>query len=391
MSFFLINYKIQTKRKMISLFKYIEKYGNFNFYEKKFTEVDNVILSALAYIDFNGIVSNNVKEKKTLKDVAASFFTKYTKEDISNNILSIKEAIKVLEKIKDYKRYQDLLLYNYIYEKNEEKQFCAICIKVTKDLVYVSYEGTDELISGWKEDFELSYKFPVPSHIDAVNYLNSSIKWNDKRIIIGGHSKGGNLALIAAMYCNFFIRRKIINVYSNDGPGILEEELKSKNLKRISKKYIHIIPSYSIVGLILNHPNNDKVIKSSKKGILAHDLLTWEVEDDKFIEDRLSNSSIRFKEITDKWLKEYSKKEKEELTKELFSIFERENITTLLDIKKQKMIGIINLIKQSKNMDDKSKNMFKDLLMIVIDEYSDNPKKIIKETVEEGKKILKIK
>ena len=85
------------------------------------------------------------------------------------------------------------------------------------------------------------------------------------------------------------------------------------------------------------------------------------------------------------------KKEKEELTKELFSIFERENITTLLDIKKQKMIGIINLIKESKNMDDKSKNMFKDLLMIVIDEYSDNTKKIIKETLEEGKKILKIK
>mgnify|MGYP000040084958 FL=1 len=51
---------------MISLFKYIEKYGNFNFYEKKFTEVDNVILSALAYIDFNGIVSYNVKEKKTI-------------------------------------------------------------------------------------------------------------------------------------------------------------------------------------------------------------------------------------------------------------------------------------------------------------------------------------
>ena len=120
-------------------------------------------------------------------------------------------------------------------------------------------------------------------------------------------------------------------------------------------------------------------------------LLTWEVEDDKFIEDSLSNSSIRFKEIIDKWLKEYSNKEKEELTKELFSIFERENITTLLDIKKQKMIGIINLIKESKNMDDKSKNMFKDLLMIVIDEYSDNTKKIIKETVEEGKKILKIK
>ena len=77
MSFFLINYKIQTKRKMISLFKYIEKYGNFNFYEKEFTEVDNVILSALAYIDFNGIVSNNVKEKKTLRCCYIIFYQIY--------------------------------------------------------------------------------------------------------------------------------------------------------------------------------------------------------------------------------------------------------------------------------------------------------------------------
>ena len=140
----------------------------------------------------------------------------------------------------------------------------------------------------------------------------------------------------------------------------------------ITIDYDEEIESYKMV---MRTEVNDKVIKSSKKGILAHDLLTWEVEDDKFIEDSLSNSSIRFKEITDKWLKEYSNKEKEELTKELFSIFERENITTLLDIKKQKMIGIINLIKESKNMDDKSKNMFKDLLMIVIDEYSENTKK----------------
>ena len=116
MSFFLINYKIQTKRKMISLFKYIEKYGNFNFYEKEFTEVDNVILSALAYIDFNGIVSNNVKEKKTLKDVATSFFTKYTKEDISNNILSIKEAI--LRTIRDIKIFFYIIISMKRMKKN---------------------------------------------------------------------------------------------------------------------------------------------------------------------------------------------------------------------------------------------------------------------------------
>lgn len=374
---------------MISLFNYIEKYGDFSFTEKEFNEVDNAIFSALTYINFSDIVPSKKNCYKSLKDAALEFFAKYSKKELANNILAIKEAIKLFDKIKDFKRYQDVLLYNYVSKKDDAKQFSAMCIKVSKNLIYVSYEGTDELISGWKEDFELAYKFPVPAHIEAINYLNKSIKLSTKNVIVGGHSKGGNLALVASMYTKFWIRNKIVKIYSNDGPGLLQEELKSKKLQKVIHKYVHIIPNYSIVGQILHHPENNRIIQSNKKGILAHDFLTWQVENDHFVLSKLSNSSIKFKNITDKWLQEYTKEAKQNFIKELFDIFKRENVASLLDIKSQKISGIIGLIKESKKLDSQSKKMFKDFLTLIIEDYSSSTKQTIKNTITESKNMFK--
>ena len=39
---------------------------------------------------------------------------------------------------------------------------------------------------------------------------------------IGGHSKGGNLAMYAAMQCSDILQEKLLSVYDNDGPGFPE-------------------------------------------------------------------------------------------------------------------------------------------------------------------------
>ncbi|MBR4619259.1 MAG: DUF2974 domain-containing protein [Bacilli bacterium] len=353
---------------MISLFKYVSKYGDLSFNEEEFNEVDNVILSLLSYIDFKGIVSNTSK-KISLKEASEIYFSKYTKKELDQNIFSIKSAIKLFDYIKDFKRYQELKLYNYSYEKSINKQFSAMCIKITDDLVYVSYEGTDELISGWKEDFDLSYMFPIPSQVDAVNYLNKSIKLRDKKVIVGGHSKGGNLALVSAMYCNFWIRRKIIKIYSNDGPGLLEEELNSYSFKKIKSRYVHIIPDKSIVGIMLENCN-DLVIKASKGGILAHDALNWEVLDNSFIYTELNESSKKLNKIMKDWLDEYSFEQRMVCVEELFSIFSNNNINSLIDIKKSGVFGIIKLIRESKNLGNTASEMFKQLISLIYDDYS---------------------
>ena len=61
-------------------------------------------------------------------------------------------------------------------------------------------------------------------------------------------------------------------------------------LNDIQKKYIHIIPDYSLVGLLLNH-SNDKVVSSSNKGILAHDIIYWMVDKNHFQKSELSSMS----------------------------------------------------------------------------------------------------
>ena len=145
----------------MNLFSFIDKYGGFTFEEEDFTEVDNVILSMLSYLNLDGIVSNNKIKSRKLRDVGEEFFLNYDKKE--KRLISIKNAIKILKNIKDTKRYGDLLLYNYVYKSNGESQFGALSIDINKNLVFVSFEGTDQLISGWREDFMLTYmKLRIP-------------------------------------------------------------------------------------------------------------------------------------------------------------------------------------------------------------------------------------
>lgn len=353
---------------MGSIVDYVKKYGNFSFEEEEFNDIDNVIFSLISYVNFTGIISPNGKPI-TLKEAADRYFSTYSKKDIKSNIFSIKSAIGLFELIKDYDRYKNVELYNYIYSGNVNKQFSALSIRINKGFIYVSFEGTDELISGWKEDFELSYMFPIPAHEEAINYLNNTIKLSDKKVIIGGHSKGGNLALVASMYCSFWIRNKIIKIYSNDGPGLLEEELQSRKLKKVKSKYIHLIPDYSIVGVLLGNFNNE-VISSSKKGILAHDALNWKVEGTHFVSSTLDDSSQDLSDILDKWLSEYNFEQRMIFVQELFELFERNEIYTLLDIKKKGFRFVIDIIKNSKEFDSITKEMLKQLITLVYNDYT---------------------
>ena len=73
-------------------------------------------------------------------------------------------------------------MYNYKYIWDTDTQFGAVCFKVKKKFIYVAFEGTDNLLSGWKEDFQMAYEFPVPSQKLAVKYLNENIKNTVKAI-----------------------------------------------------------------------------------------------------------------------------------------------------------------------------------------------------------------
>ena len=119
--------------------------------------------------------------------------------------------------------------------------------------LFVSYSGTDDTILGWKEDLNMAYQMPVPSQEEAVEYLEKTVPHDGRMIRIGGHSKGGNLAIYAAVMCYDRLKRRIIGIYNNDGPGFLESMLERKSYLEVKDRIKTIVPETSIVGMLLEH------------------------------------------------------------------------------------------------------------------------------------------
>ena len=347
--------------------KYLEEYGNNSFVEVPFNRLDKMVLSLISYINFSEIITN--KDKYKINDLKKLFFDKYPDKKLKNYITGTKSAIKFFRNIDNYSRFSNLYIYNYKYKCTNEEQFSAFFCDIDKINTLIVFEGTDDLVSGWLEDCELSYMFPIPAQRDAIKYVNKNINLFSKRkYSLCGHSKGGNLALISGMYSNILIKNKIISITSFDGPGFINESfLDYRKYNNIKPIYDHIIPEYSIIGLLLYHDDDYKVIKCSKKGLEGHDLINWNVGNCDFIYTELSDTSIKFSKSMKTWLESVTLEERKLFVESLFSIFEVSNITDLSQIKEDILPNMFHLIMGIKNIDSKSKKMLKEIIKLIID------------------------
>lgn len=361
---------------MKNIFSYIKKYGDVTFSEMEFNDVDNLVFSSISYVDYD-IKEISKKGDLLLEDIALHYFDNHSKAEMSNNILAVRQSIKILKAIMSTKRYKNLRICNYKYVADSDTQFCAMCIKLPNNTVYVSFEGTDQLISGWKENFEMSYTFPVKAQKMAINYLNRYMNSSYKSIILGGHSKGGNLAIVSAMYTHFWIRARIIKIYNNDGPGLRKKQIESRNYKKIENRLVHIIPNYSFVGLLLRHSENYRVIYSYESGFLAHDLCSWKVEDKDFVDTKLSFMSKELDRAFTNWLDSYNDHQRKFFVDSLFDVCVRAGIDDLLDIKNDKFDNILKIIKETKNIDKETKEMIGNFFKFLIKYFSFDLKKMI--------------
>ena len=352
---------------MKNVISYVEKYGDMTFEEKSIGEIDYAILSILSYINYDSILYSN-ETKVKLKDALTSFFEKYTKKELSTHGLGLKDAYKIAETILDTNRYRDLKLYNYVYETNDNLQFSAMFIDINSRTVFISIEGTDDEVAAWKEDFEMAYSHFIPAQRKCIHYLNQKITLlKEKKYIIGGHSKGGNLALMGAMYLNPLKQNKIKDIYSFDGPGLNDRDFRSFRYMSLKKKYHLYLSNYSLVGLLLNRPDDAKIVSSYHKGLLAHSLYNWRVTDDKFYcVNNLSSFSRAFDKAFRKWLDKYDLKTKRLLVEDVFDIFNRCNITTLYKIHAKDLKEIKTILRETSNLSDDTKAILMDLIKTLV-------------------------
>lgn len=344
---------------MATIKEYLKYYKSLTFNECKLNINDVLLFTELSYIDWHNIVPED-NNKITLKEA----FNIYQKT--KNVYLStfMKGNIANLKDIYTSTRYKDIYLSNYKEYVDNEKQFGAVKIHFDNK-VFISYKGTNGTIIGWKEDFTLGYHFPIISQKYAINYLNEVITSEDKEIYIGGHSKGGNLAMTSSMYCNNDIFKRIKTIYNLDGPGFREKDL-NNNFKKILPKLQIYIPEDSIIGMLLYSTNNKKIVKSNTSGIMTHDINTWLCFGQFLEKGKQSKLSIKIGNRIKEWNKNYTDKELEVMITSIFNVFEKNNIKSFRELKKLKWNQIIGMINEVNDIDDETKKLYSETIKDLI-------------------------
>ena len=124
---------------------------------------------------------------------------------------------------------------------------------VCDDFIYIAYRGTDDTLVGWKEDFDFSYKQETPGQREALRYCQRIAQKYPQKIYIGGHSKGGNFAYYVAMHASKAIQERLVQVYSNDGPGFIRRVWQEVD-PSILNKMVKISPCNCTIGALLENP-----------------------------------------------------------------------------------------------------------------------------------------
>lgn len=264
---------------MSNILDYIKWRGDLTIQNDPFNEIDSLILSRFSYLPFDGIIEEN--EVVTIRELNERF----QKQDKNNINILWDDDINLFPLMGNSKRFGEMKATKYSNKLNveEELQFSAITILVPDDTIFISYRGTDNTIVGWKEDFNMGFKSHVGAQIDSVKYLEEiADKYPKNNIRIGGHSKGGNLAVYSAVFATEKTKNRIIKIYNNDGPGFDDEISESNNYKQMITKVNTYIPQESIFGMLLNHKEKYIVVRSTQKGVMQHDVYSWQLLGKKF-------------------------------------------------------------------------------------------------------------
>ena len=265
-----------------------------------------------------------------------------------------------MEAVSKSKRFANLKISNFvnILDKKIEKQFSAITIFLPDNTIYISFRGTDSTVIGWKEDFNMGFISHIPSQLSSKEYLETIANLFPNKIRIGGHSKGGNLAIYSALYASKDIQDRIISIDNNDGPGFSEEIINQNNYSNILNKIHTYVPQSSVVGMLLHHEESYTIVRSTAKGIMQHDAYSWQLLGTEFIKmDQITNGSKILDKTLKDWIKDTTPEQREQFLNILFEIFNATKVEDITELQKNWYKNAIILVKSYKNIDDKSKEI----------------------------------
>ncbi len=342
---------------MSGILEYIDWRGDLTVKDAPFNEVDNLILTQLSFMDLCDIAEGeNLRGSISVREAVGEFLHRHREEKPYMGVLLPEVLPELFRKAASCRRFGDmrLLRFRSVLDIEHETQFAAVCIAIGDGSFYASFRGTDDTLVGWKENFNMSFMDSVPAQILAREYLADAARHMRGKIRVGGHSKGGNLALYSAANMPPRVQRRIVGVYNNDGPGFGKSITETAGFRGIEGKVLTIVPQFSVVGLLLEHGKVDKIVRSSGEGIWQHDPYTWEVLGKDFvIADSLTKESRSIEKTVKAWVAELTVEQRRELVEALYKAFTANHAETLTDIAEDKF----DFVRSLGRIDDKTRDI----------------------------------
>lgn len=370
---------------MGTVLEYLEKYGKYSFEEMPMTDVDSLALCQLSYLKFDGMVpwlpdgmeSQPIGETEDAVTLA-SLREHPDFEKLFADIRYEKPNRALYDRMVRGKRYQNLRLNYYVnvVEEQWETQFSAVTYTLGDGTHYVAYRGTDETIVGWKEDFNMAFLSPVPGQAYSVEYLNRVAEKFEGAFYVGGHSKGGNLAVYSAMNCQPDLQQRILKIYSMDGPGFRPEVLERSGYDQVAEKVVKILPHSSLVGMIFESDMHFQVVKSKSFGLLQHDPYTWLVEGNHLVRaNDLYERRRQMDNNLNEWILSLNEEQLRTFVDTLYQVITASNAHNLIDFTaewKKSMNGVIAALKE---VDQETVEALKEIVRSLLAIARENRKK----------------
>ncbi len=318
---------------MDNMIQYAEK-NLHTFAESPFNEVDSLIFSWLVFLRWEAV------QEDLRTDIGVplrDFFRAECFEGMTRLLPFTEDSLRLLTAVVASPRFRQVLLYHYRHDGNAayraSQQFGAVTFRISDKLAYVAFRGTDLSLAGWREDLELALTESIPAQILAKKYLNEVADDLPGDILVGGHSKGGNLAVYAAAKCVRRVQDRLRAIYSHDGPGFLSAELKQKCFVRVRERIHKTVPQSSLVGMIFEQEGDYKIVRSNQLSLSQHNPFSWQVEEGSFVymQQLTPDAKVLYHKLNN-WIKSLSDDEIRRFIDGVFLVMEKTGINDFSEL-----------------------------------------------------------
>ncbi len=326
---------------MANLLDYLAWRGDLPLDAVPLNDVDALIFARLSYVPFDGIA----EERISLFEAAQRVLDTVCMADAPR--ACGKEDQQLLTQLLQSPRYADIMLdgYENIFDPVRQEQFAALTLHLPDGSASVAFRGTDGTLVGWKEDFNMSFSTFVPAQLDAVRYLTAAAARTQGSLYLSGHSKGGNLAVYAAAFCDSEIQKRIRGVRNFDGPGFTQQVISQTGFVRILPRVRTYLPKSSVVGMLLEHEEAFTIVESRSVGIYQHNVYLWEIKRGGFVElQQLSASSQLMDHAMKDWVAAMPAEDRGRVINGLYTALSATQAETVRDVREHRKLAALKAV-----------------------------------------------